>query len=193
MKFYLSLAVAICLLAGMVLTFLGCTGVFSGIPTYPEATKVRLSNADKDTFVSSGIVNKSYLLFKHDLEISWSDDLSSAVRNRLDKALPKQKWRLVTDWNGTPPILMSEWKNGDRGLLVILIDNLDDKMISDLERRYGFTNLKTGITLITMFVFDKNKTLPDKTATIQARNQETISTSEPPASSPTPAQPTTTP
>jgi hypothetical protein len=184
LQFYLSLVLALAVLGGITLGVVGCTGLNRQIPTYPEATDVHLRTADKDTYLSSGIVDRSYLLYKYDVKISWSEDEAGAVRNRLDKSLPKEKWRLVTDWNGQSPILKSEWKNGDLGLVVILTENLNDPVISDLERRYGFSDLKPGVTLITMYVYDKHKSLPDITATIQAKNQITESTPPPPTPSP---------
>jgi hypothetical protein len=170
LQFYLSLTLAVLALGGITLGFVGCTGLNRQIPSYAEATDVRLQASDKETYLSSGIIDRSFLLFKYDVKISWSEDESSAVRDRLDKLLPKEKWRLVSDWNGQTPINMSEWKKDDLEMFVILTENINDPVISDLERRYGFSDLKPGVTLITMFVFDKGSPLPDKTATIQARN-----------------------
>ena len=163
LKFYITLGLALVVLGGITLGVVGCSGLNRELPSYPEATEVHLRTMDKQSYLESGIIGQELLAFKYDAKISWSEDDSNSIRNKLDKSLPKNKWRLVNDWNGEAPILKSQWKNEEIGLVVILTENLNKPVISDLERRFGFADLQPGITLITMYVYDVSSPLIEET------------------------------
>ena len=155
------------------------TGCMLKTPTYNGSTQIKMLDEDKEAYVSAGIIDYKTSLFNHSIDMMWTKDELLDTQKRLDKDLPADKWRLVTDWAGDNNTKRSEWKNGDVGLIVVLSGNLDGTSISNLERRYGITGMEPGATLILMYAYDKNKESPDKTATIQAKSEQATKAAAP--------------
>ncbi|MCE1253787.1 MAG: hypothetical protein LWX83_09590 [Anaerolineae bacterium] len=175
MKKYLILMLSIILLTVLA----GCS---LKAPIYEGSTEIKMLDEDKEVYVNSGAVAHDYTLYNHSADFVWSKDELADAQKRLDKSLPKDKWRLVTDWAaGEGGRVSSEWKNGDIGLIVMLVGNLDGTQINDLERRYGMSGLEPGATLVMFYSFDKNKKQPDHTATAIFKNESATQTAMPAA------------
>jgi len=173
MKKYLMLILSIVILVSV-------SGCSLKSASYEGATEIKMADEDKEAFISKAIKYEN-TLYNHSADFMWTTDEAADVQKSLDKSLPKDKWRLVTDWAGSDA-LVSEWKNGDIGLIVYLVGNLDGTQISKFERRFGMNSIEPGSTLILMYSFDKNKTLPDKTGTATVKNK-----GQTPTKTPTPA------
>jgi hypothetical protein len=165
MKKYLMLIFSIVILVSVS----GC-----GLKTasYEGATEIKMADEDKEAFVSK-VIKYDYTLYNHSADFMWTTDEAADVQKSLDKSLPKDKWRLATDWSSSDA-LVSEWKNGDISLVVYLVGNLDGTQISKYERRYGMNGIEPGATLILMYSFDKSKALPDKTGTAAAKDSKSV-------------------
>lgn len=145
-------------------------------PSYNGSTPINMMDEDKEAYINAGIIDYQTTLYNHSIDFLWTNDELLDTQKTLDKDLPSDKWRLVNDWSGDQNSKRSEWKNGDVGLIVVLLGNLDGTQISNLERRYGINGLEPGATLILMYAFDKNKPQPDKTATAQFKVQQATAT-----------------
>lgn len=151
------------------LLILALTGCMVKTPSYDGSTSIKILDEDKEAYINSGLIDYKTTLFNHTTDFMWTKDEILDAQKHLDKSLPNDKWRLVTDWSGDQNRKRSEWKNGDIGLIVILNGNLDGTKISDLERRYGINGIDPGATLIIMYAYDKNKPQPDRTATAEGK------------------------
>lgn len=153
-----------------------------GVPLYPDSASISISNKDKEAFIGNILDYKENLLFENTTDIRMTEDIAKLVREELDSLLPKGKWRLDIDWqitnkNGNE-ISYSQWKSGDISLRIIIIDNLNSTIINELSRKYGFSGLKTGNTIIVTHVIDNSKPLPDMTATSETKKRFSTSTAE---------------
>ena len=149
---------------------LSLTGCMFKAPTYEGSTAIKMLDEDKEAFLTGGALDYKATLFNHSEDFMWTKDEILDTQKSLDKTLPVEKWRLVTDWAGDANRKTSEWKNGDVGLIVVLFGNLDGTQISNYERRFGMTGIQPGATLIMMYSYDKNKPQPDRTATAQIKS-----------------------
>jgi len=175
----------------LMMVLFSLTGCMLKSPTYDGAKKINMLDEDKEAYLNSGILDFKATLFNHSEDFMWTKDEILDAQKNLDKTLPADKWRLVTDWQGDQNNKRSEWKNGDIGLIVILSGNLDGTQISNLERRYGMTGIEAGATLVLMYTYDHNKPQPDRTATAQAKSassgsQSTAESATHAAATPTP-------
>jgi hypothetical protein len=152
------------------------TGCMFKSPTYDGSTQIKMIDEDKEAFISNGALDYKATLYNHSEDFMWTKDEILDAQKTLDKSLPQDKWRLVSDWAGDQHKKTSEWKNGDVGLVVVLYGNLDGTQVSLFERRYGMTGMQPGATLIMMYTYDKNKPQPDKTATAQSKNADSTKT-----------------
>ena len=166
-----------------VIFLFGLAGCSLKAPIYEGATEIKMLDEDKTAYLNSGAIERSYLLFTHSVDFVWTKDEMADAQKRLDKSLPKDKWRLVNDWSGDSNRTSSEWKNGDIGLVVLLMGNLDGTQINDLERRYGISGIEPGATLVMFYSFDKNKPQPDHTATAIFKSESATQTAMPEATS----------
>jgi hypothetical protein len=164
---------------------LSLTGCMLKSPTYDGATAIKMLDEDKEAFINNGALVYKATLFNHSEDFMWTTDEILDAQKTLDKSLPADKWRLVSDWSGDQHSKTSEWKNGDVGLIVVMYGNLDGTQISSYERRYGMSGIQPGATLIMMYNYDKNKPQPDRTATVQTKNIQ--STKAAPTAAPTAA------
>lgn len=169
-----------------ILVILSMTGCTLKAPSYEGATTIKMLDEDKESYIKSGILDYSFTLFNHSIDIMWTKDEAADAQKRLDKSLPKDKWRLESDWTGPSSSMHSEWRNGDIGLVVLVFGNLDGTQINNLERRYGMSGMEPGATLIVMYTYDKNKPLPDRTATAVFKSQSATQTAKPTALKVTP-------
>jgi hypothetical protein len=169
MKKFLTLAMFLTVLFSL-------TGCMLKSPSYDGAKKISMLDEDKEAYLNSGIMDYQLTLFNHSEEFMWTKDELLDAQKNLDKTLPADKWRLVTEWQGDQNSKRSEWKNAEIGLIVVMFGNLDGTQISNLERRYGMTGIEPGATLVLMYTYDKNKPQPDRTATVQAKNAQMTAT-----------------
>ena len=145
------------------------TGCMLKTPNYEGSTVIKMLDEDKEAYINAGIIDYKTSLYNHSIDFMWTKDEILDTQKHLDKSLPNDKWRLVTDWAGDQNNKRSEWKNGDIGLIVVLTGNLDGTQISNLERRYGISGIDPGATLVLMFAYDKTKLQPDRTATAETK------------------------
>lgn len=150
------------------------------IPLYSNLKEISLDEEDKRLFVTD-VLGYEYLLYASTTNLSWSEDTGDDVREQLDTKLPDEKWRLEIDWvnwTGYDQLLVSEWKKGDLGLVVVVFDNLSSEDISNLNKKYGISDLTPGSTLILSHATDKSQPLPNTTATAQVESQSATATAE---------------
>lgn len=149
------------------------------IPLYTNLNEISLDEEDRRMFVTD-VLGYEYLLYASTTNISWSEDTGDEVREQLDRKLPDEKWRIETDWVniGYDQLLVSEWKKGDLGLLIVVYDNLSSEDINSLNKKYGIADLAPGSTLVLSHAVDKTQTLPNTTATAQVENQNATATAE---------------
>ncbi len=150
------------------------------IPLYSNLKEISLDEEDKRLFVTD-ILGYEYLLYASTTNLSWSEDTGDDVRGQLDTKLPDEKWRLEIDWvnwTGYDQLLVSEWKKGDLGLIVVVFDNLSSEDISSLNKKYGISDLTPGSSLILSHATDKSQPLPNTTATAQVESQNATATAQ---------------
>lgn len=150
------------------------------IPLYSNLKEIKLDEEDKRLLVTD-LLGYEYLLYESTTDISWSEDTGSDVREQLDTKLPDEKWRLEidwVDWMGYDQLLVSEWKKGDLGLVVVVWDNLTSEDVNTLNKKYGISDPTPGSTLIVSHATDTSQPLANTTATAQVESQGATATAE---------------
>jgi hypothetical protein len=147
------------------------------IPLYPNSESIAMDVSDISSFLFD-ILGRDALLYTSSTNVSWSEDLGEDIERELNSSLPDDKWRLDTDWIDFDTHSTSEWTKGDLSLFILIFDNIDSDLSSDLERRYGISDLVPGSSLIVAHVIDRAQPLPDLTATAEQMAFQRTSTAE---------------